>query len=280
MDQRLFRATSGDWVTRGSLADGLHAVGAAGHDILYVHTDISFGQPDPALGREGLLAALLETLLDLGSGTLLMPAFTFSFCNGEDFDVRGSRSRMGALNEYLRKRPGALRSEDPLMSTALLGAKTHLVTAVGHESVGEGCTFDLLHREPDAHFLFLGVRPSKCFTFSHYVEERLGVPYRYRRPFRGRVTAADGTGREDTYHLFVRYKDVVPASDGAFEAETVAAGLMAQRPCGDAFLSAIDERTAYAVYEDRIRADVHYMLAQPYPRVLLDEFHAHNMIAL
>ncbi|NTV75018.1 MAG: hypothetical protein HGA66_12530, partial [Holophaga sp.] len=70
-DCRLFRAASGEWVTRASLAEGLRKVGACGHDILYVHTDISFGQPNPDLGREGLLRALLETLLDLGSGTLL-----------------------------------------------------------------------------------------------------------------------------------------------------------------------------------------------------------------
>ncbi|BDU74823.1 AAC(3) family N-acetyltransferase [Mesoterricola silvestris] len=279
-DCRLFRAASGEWVTRASLAEGLRRAGAGGHEILYVHTDISFGQPNPDLGREGLLGALLEVLLDLGAGTLLFPTFTFSFCNGQDFDVRTSRSHMGALNEYVRRRPGARRSLDPLMSTALLGARPYLVTDVGRNSVGEGCTFDLMLRERDAQFLFLGVRPSKCFTFSHFVEERLQVPYRYPRPFTGRITDASGRAYDDTYTLYVRHKDVIPASDGAFEAEAVAGGLMPQVPCGDGFLSTIGARAAFDLYASRIREDINYMLERPYPEQLVEAFHADHMTAL
>ncbi|NTV75757.1 MAG: hypothetical protein HGA66_16330, partial [Holophaga sp.] len=219
-------------------------------------------------------------LLDLGSGTLLVPTFTFSFCNGEDFDVRHSRSHMGALNEYVRRRPEARRSVDPLMSTALLGARPYLVTDVGRNSVGEGCTFDLLHRERDVQFLFLGVRPSKCFTFSHFVEERLQVPYRYPRPFTGRITDASGRSYDDTYTLYVRHQDVVPASNGAFESEAVARGLMPQVPCGDGFLSTMNEKAAYDLYAARIREDINYMLEGPYPAKLVEAFHADHMIAL
>jgi aminoglycoside 3-N-acetyltransferase len=276
----LFRAASGERVTKASLLGALRRLGAAGHDIIYVHTDVSFGQVNPDLRREDILRALYEILLDLGAGTLLVPTFTFSFCNGEDYDVRLSRSKMGALNEYVRKLPEAQRSVDPLMSSALVGEKKRLVEGIGKNSVGEGSTFDLLHREDDVLFLFLGVRPAKCFTYSHYVEERLRVPYRYNRPFSGRIVDDAGRTYSDTYQLFVRYKDVAPTKDDEFERDTVARGLMRQLPCGDGVLSCIDERTAYRVYEEKIQADVNYMLERPFPDTLVDEFFAKGMVAL
>jgi len=261
-DTTLFRARED--VTTSDLLRGLESVGAADCQLLYLHSELSFGKPNPALGKTGLLEAVLETILELGVPTLVVPTFTFSFCNGVAYDAKQSRSKMGALNEYIRRLPQAERSNDPLMSSAVLGKDHQVVQNLGHHSIGEGCTFDKIRQLGNARFLFLGVGASKCFTYTHYVEERLHVPYRYDRPFTG--TIIDGDRQiEDTYQLYVRYHGVVPEPTGKFEDFLVQEGLMKKVTCGDNFISSIAEPIAYETIAGKIHDDANYFLGEPYP---------------
>ena len=119
---------------------------------------------------------------------MCVPTFTFSFCNRQHYCVPTSASKMGAFNEFVRRVPEAVRSIDPLMSNAVLGDDPDIVTNLSRNSIGEGSTFDKLHqRGAGVKFLFLGTTVSDCFTYTHYVEERLAVPYRYNRTFTGRI---------------------------------------------------------------------------------------------
>ena len=154
-DTTLFRGRED--VTTSTLLRCLESVGAADCQLLYVHSEMSFGKPNAELGKTGLLQAVLDTLLELGVPTLCVPTFTFSFCNGVAYDPKQSRSKMGVFNEYIRRLPDAERSIDPLMSSAVLGADHQVVRDLGHSSVGEGSTFDKLHAAKNARFLFLGV---------------------------------------------------------------------------------------------------------------------------
>lgn len=99
-------------VNAAHMREALLGVGAADCDVLYIHTDMTFGLP--ALKRGVLLAELLGILEGLGVATLVFPTFTFSFCNHEPFDVQNTRTPMGALNEYARKTGRGRRSPDPL----------------------------------------------------------------------------------------------------------------------------------------------------------------------
>lgn len=261
-DTTLFRAR--DEVTTSELLRCLEAVGAGDCRLLYVHSEMSFGKPNPELGKTGLLQAVLDTLLELGVPTLCVPTFTFSFCNGVAYDPRQSRSKMGVFNEYVRRLPQAERSIDPLMSAAVLGEDHKVVRDLGHHSVGEDSTFDKIHAAKNARFLFLGVGAAKCFTYTHYVEERLRVPYRYDREFTGTIIDGD-VRRDDTYTLYVRYKGVVPESTTKFEDFVVHAGLMKKVACGDNFISSIAEPVAYEAIAGKIRDDAGYFLAAPAP---------------
>jgi aminoglycoside 3-N-acetyltransferase len=266
-DTTLFRAR--DEVTTSDLLRCLESVGAGDCRLLYVHSEMSFGRPNPELGKTGLLQAVLDTLLELGVPTLCMPTFTFSFCNGVAYDVTQSRSKMGVFNEYVRRLPQAERSIDPLMSAAVLGADHQVVRDLGHHSIGERSTFDKIHAAKNARFLFLGVGAAKCFTYTHYVEERLRVPYRYDRDFTGTIIDGehrDGEQRrEETYTLYVRYKGVVPEASTKFEDFLVQDGLMKKVACGDNFISSIAEPVAYDTIAGKLRDDAGYFLAAPAP---------------
>ncbi len=275
----LFQSTAGSIISEDTLRAALDRVRAADCRILYIHTGMHFGAPNPELGRTGLLTRLWDILRGLGVPTLLFPTFTFSFCNGQDFDVAQSRSRMGALNEYVRKLPGTMRSLDPLMSSAVTGLDRGLATNTGHHSIGENSIFDRLHlRGRDVKFLFFGTTASDCFTYTHYVEESLGAPYRYRREFTGNITSGGRTWH-DTYILFVRYHGVVPATSGKLEADLIRRGHLHKVACGDSSISALAEPDGYSTIVEHLTADPYAYIASD-PRDRDTHFEAHDMVAL
>ncbi len=277
-DINLFRAQDGSWITTSHIRSALESVKAPGATVLYMHTGLTFGPPNPELRRHELLAHLYELIASLSAPTLCVPTFTFSFCNGEDYNVQTSRCKMGALNEYIRTRPDAIRSADPLMSVALIGADRDLAAALGKNSIGADSTFDKLHRRPGCKFLFFGASLSECFTYTHYVEERLKVPYRYNREFTGKITDGPIT-REDTHTLFVRYKGVLPSSDSKLEKALLAQGLLRKVACGGSSIACVDEPAAFEMIAGQLQADIYCYIAED-PSDRNTEFCVRNMVAL
>lgn len=277
-DTKLFLASDGEWITRSQIVSLLDEVQAPDARVLYIHTGMTFGPPNPALGRQELLGCLFDIVRSLSVPTLCFPTFTFSFCNGEDYCVQTTRSRMGALNEYVRGRPDAIRSVDPLMSSVVVGEDVSLVRNPGKNSIGENSTFDKLHSRAGVKFLFLGTTISECFTYTHYVEERLQVAYRYNRKFTGNITDAGHTW-QDEYALFVRYKSAVPSTNGMLEKDLLDRGLLRKRNCGASSIACVDEPDGYETIAGNL-------LENPYCYVVWDpkdrdtDFLAHNMVAL
>jgi aminoglycoside 3-N-acetyltransferase len=278
-DTQLFQLQDASWLTTSHLLSLLEKVKAPDARVLYMHTGLTFGAPNPQLGRQELLGHLYEVVASLGTPTLLVPTFTFSFCNGDSYGVQTSRCKMGALNEYIRKLPGAIRSVDPLMSSVMIGEDRDLVENLGKHSIGAGSTFDKLHlRGEMVKFLFLGTTVSECYTYTHYVEERLATPYRYDREFTGNITDGDRSW-EDTYTLFVRYKGVVPTSSGLLENTLLQRGLLRKVHCGASSISCVDEPDGYETIAGQLRENVKcYLDADPGDRNT--EFSVSNMVAL
>lgn len=278
-DINLFRTRDGCWITSSEILEILEKVKAPDAKVLYMHSGLTFGLPNPELGRQALLGQIYEMITSLGVPTLCVPTFTFSFCNGDPYCIQTSRSKMGALNEYIRKLPEAIRSVDPLLSSALVGEDLDLVQNLGKNSIGENSTFDKLHgRGARVKFLFFGTTASECYTYTHYVEERLNVPYRYNRDFTGRINDA-GRSWEDTYTLFVRYKGVVPSSSGFLERDLVRRGFLRKEACGDSSIACVDEPDGYETIVKHLNENVYCYISED-PRDRNRDFRAHNMVAL
>ena len=163
----------------------------AAPDVLFVHSGLQ-----GALRLRGdTRGQKMDTLLDgleaaVPEGVLAMPAFTYSFCAGEDFDVQGSPSTVGMLTEHFRGREGVRRTPEPLFSTAIRGRlpenwEERLFAVRDVDCFGPESIFAFLH-ESNAWLLFFGVGFEFC-TFLYFVEQRLRVPYRYDKPFEGDV---------------------------------------------------------------------------------------------
>lgn len=245
----LFLSKEGTWVTNKTMLETLTSIGADQCDTLYIHTSLSFGTPNLLLKKKELLSEILNVIKNLGVKTICMPTFTFSFCNGLDYDPVKSPSRMGVLNEFFRKQDGVIRSNDPLMSVALMGEDKDLVTGIGHVSCGENSTFDKIRHRDNVKFLFLGPKIGDCLTYMHYLEWLYSVDYRYNRIFRG-VVNINGNSNVEEYSLFVRYNSVIPnTASYDYEQKMYDNGSALITKCGDGTISIVDEKSASAEYK-------------------------------
>lgn len=256
----LFLSKEGTWVTNKTMLETLTSIGADQCDTLYIHTSLSFGTPNLLLKKKELLSEILNVIKNLGVKTICMPTFTFSFCNGLDYDPVKSPSRMGVLNEFFRKQDGVIRSNDPLMSVALMGEDKDLVTGIGHVSCGENSTFDKIRHRDNVKFLFLGPKIGDCLTYMHYLEWLYSVDYRYNRIFRG-VVNINGSSNVEEYSLFVRYNSVIPnKASYDYEQKMYDNGSALITKCGDGTISIVDEKSASAEYKKCLDTDPYFFV--------------------
>lgn len=256
----LFQDGRGSWLTNIDLFNMLKELEADKCEILYIHSSLSFGMPNPELKKKQLLEEICKVLDELHVPTLVMPTFTFSYCNGKVYDRDNSKCKMGALNEYFRKREGVIRSVDPLMSVAVKGVDKDLALGITTHSIGDNSTFDKLRHRENVKFLFLGTRIGDCFTYMHYLEWLYGVPYRYDRRFVG-TSIIDGNEVRSEYDLFVRHYNVLP-NDKSYEYEEkmYADGKAFRKTFGDSTISIVEEKTGADEYRKCLLKNPNYFV--------------------
>ena len=254
------------WVTNRDLFSALKKVEADQCELLFIHTDTaSFGMPNPALKRKEFLGHIYQVIEQLKVKTVLFPAFTFSFANQEDFSVNGSTAKyMGALNEFARKQPGAVRSLDPMMSVVALGEEAESFYRVGKQCMGEGGIFSMLHNHDKVKFLFLGAKPTACFTYAHYVEAVYKVPYRFEKWYTGKITDREGTTYEDSYSVHAACKGVTPAAMLPFERHMEKHQFFKREPFGASEVISFWEPDAYRAMWDALDENIHGFLTRPF----------------
>ena len=256
----LFLSKKGQWVTNFSLMENLREIEADKCDLLYIHSSLNFGVPNPNIKKKELLNELLQVILSLGVKTICMPTFTFSFCNKQTYDPLRTPSKMCVLNEYFRKQEGVIRSIDPLMSVALFGEDKDLVNEIGKYSCGACSTFDKIRHRSSTKFLFLGPKIGDCMTYMHYLEWLYSVDYRYERLFRGKIIM-NGNETTDEYYLFVRYNSVVP-NDASYTYEQIMydKGVAKKITCGDGSISIVGEKEASKEYLNCLQENPYYFV--------------------
>jgi aminopeptidase-like protein/aminoglycoside N3'-acetyltransferase len=250
--------------TRVDLEDGLTralaAVGIERGDVVFLHVDfaaLGLSPEDDERWSATLLQILKSAVGDIG--TLLVPTYTFSFCRREDYDpdvtptAGGPWSPTATFLEYFRRQPGVRRSLDPIHSVAALGPAAHLVDDVAPTCFGAESVFDRLKRA-GAKICLLGL-PLEEATFRHHVEEFVGVPFRYRKLFTGRVRQA-GTWKRRGWVYYVRI-----LADSGFpcgerlEHEARCAGVCRSAPVGAGELLAVDASEYFSFTAERLGRD-------------------------
>jgi aminoglycoside 3-N-acetyltransferase len=197
-------------ITPSAVTDALLSIGVKQGSIVMVHPDAIVAAQFPAMPsarpdneqRLDLLIEAIEAAIG-GRGTLLIPAFSYSFTKGEPFDICNSPSAVGMVSERFRTRPGVRRTLDPIFSFAVRGRLAQeLCTIPAKVCFGTESVFAALHRW-NAQIVDLGCSMSRGGTFVHYVETTHGVDYRYKKVFTGTVISPDGQSSEGSvvYHV-------------------------------------------------------------------------------
>jgi aminoglycoside 3-N-acetyltransferase len=151
----------------------------------------------PSLFIESLCAKLGE------KGTLVFPTFNWGFCRGKTFDYARTPCMTGALGRAALKMSGFKRTRHPIYSFAVWGRdRDFLCETENVSSFGSDSPFAYLHEK--GKNLIIDVPMRDCFTFAHYVEEQVGVEYRYMKTFTAPYIGGDGTVSTRSYSMLVR----------------------------------------------------------------------------
>jgi aminoglycoside 3-N-acetyltransferase len=114
----------------------------------------------------------------LSEGTLLFHAFSDHLVSGDTFHYKKTRPNTGALSVAAWKDRDFVRTQDPFHSFMVWGKGSDLLRQTDSVSTfGKDSVFGWMHRN-HAKMLFIDTPLINSFTFVHYCEETVTVPYR------------------------------------------------------------------------------------------------------
>jgi aminoglycoside 3-N-acetyltransferase len=228
-------------------ADFKTAFGACGigaGDLVMLHCDaIVTAQMDTSLPPAARFDMLFDAIQELlgPEGTLVIPTFTYSATKGESFDPSATPSTVGLMTEHFRHRAGVVRTPHPIFSLAVAGRLAgEFATACIDDCFGPDTAFDLLDQH-DAWLACLGCSLDRI-TFTHYVEQKAQVDYRFPKTF---VATLMENGQQRTLEVGYYARDLERRTSidlSRLRARLVERGLLATAPVGRVALAAVRAR--------------------------------------
>ena len=163
------------------------------NSLIWLHTSIT-GLGILKGGLNLITNAFDEILSD---GALVVPTFTYSWCFNETFDPLNTPcKKMGSYASQAWRDKRFVRNNNPNFSVAITDntknkiiQKSILKNETALSCFGKGSAFhnmyDLSKKMPSYIILLGGAHDDVVFrtTFLHYIEEDIGVPYRYSKKF-------------------------------------------------------------------------------------------------
>lgn len=189
-------------------------------DIVYVVSDILELSIRARENKNKLdINKFIDSILEkVGpSGTVLIPTFNWGFCRGETFDIKRTISKTGALGNAAMKRSDFKRTKHPIYSFMVWGKDKEILCEMDPiESFGTDSVFGYLHKNR-AKSLVIGLHSLAGLTFVHYVEQQVGVPFRYHKNFTAKYINESGAEETKTYSMYVRDLDMNPEEINCFQ---------------------------------------------------------------
>ena len=207
-------------------------------------------------GDDTDLNVLIDSVIDIIGleGTILIPTFNWDFCKGKTFDIRKSPSQTGSIGKTVLKRDDFKRTKHPIYSFAVWGKGTEeLVSMENRSSFGSGSPFSWC-REHDTKNVFIDVECQHSYTFVHYVEEMIGVPYRYLKNFTAGYIDEEGNESVRTYCMHVRdLKADIFVTIYPYEEDFIKAGASRRYEVNEIPMKTISMGKTYDIIADDVR---------------------------
>ena len=240
---------------RAQMAQALQKAGLKHGDVVFTHSNVGyFGFPEEGQTSDIVFHTILGAFQDVigEEGTLVVPTFSYSFCNNQPFDPDNTPSTCGMFTELLSLHPDAHRSQDPIFSVAALGNQAEELTAdVPVECFGRGSFWD---RFLAADGVFCNLNLDAGSTFVHFIERCLNVPYRYDKLFTGTIIR-HGKSEKGAAIYFCRdlsNPDTVAAFE-PFDALARKNGLAHSVSVGHGAIVSIKARDSYNIIERELK---------------------------
>lgn len=250
------------------LVGALREAGVREGDVVHVQSDLlRVGPVEAGRGREEILSFYLRAFREaLGPGGTLtvLTAFEDYGRYQTPFVREESPSRTDTFSEYVRTRPGAVRSAHPIMSLTGIGARAEEICGGAHyEGLGYDSPWGRLHRA-NALIMTLGLGPDLGgTTFFHYVESLYGVPYKYTKIYRTPVYA-NGAEVPGPFTLSVRYLDFgIVNTPVRLKWRLLDVGKARNVRTGNAETWCARANDIVDEFVDRLRGDRYYLLEKP-----------------
>lgn len=113
--------------------------------------------------------------------------------------------------------------------------------------------------------MFFGAKQSECFTYVHYVEKMMDVPYRYDQQFDGIVIDYDGQRYKKRQSIHTHcYGVKIPSDYGYFEDDLIRKNLVRKCRLGNSYVSCLGEKDAFREICSRIENDPYYFVQGTY----------------
>ena len=170
------------------IVDAIKRVGVVKDDVLFSHSNIGFfGKLYDAKTTNDYCHAFMKAIFEIIgiNGTLVVPTFSYSFCNNQNFDKDETPSVCGAFSEYIRKHKDAKRSNEPNFSISAIGkyAENFTKEQPSHP-FGKNSFWERFLMKNGK---FLNLNFDSGSTFFHFVEKSINVPYRFDKKFVGKL---------------------------------------------------------------------------------------------
>lgn len=238
---------------RSHFVKALRNAGVGRGDILFGHSHIGFfGFPEEGRDQETVFKVILDAIFEVigDEGTIVAPAFTYSFPKDELFDPVESVGIGGMFAEMLRKIPESRRSHDPSVSVVALGAVADQITVNMPENSysSEGIFGRLLSMEAKA----FNMNIDAATTFVHYAEREMEVPYRFDKVFSGYIRL-NGQEREIQNSIWVRYlvDETFPVFE-PFDRIAVEKGYCQMERIGRGFIKVMTLKNQFKLVEETL----------------------------
>lgn len=171
--------------SRQDIVDALRNIGIGEADDVFIHSNLGFyGILQGCMKADDLCEQFISAIQEVvgPEGTIICPAFSYSYCHNEIYDPCSTKTTCGMLSEYLIRKYPQNRTLDPNFSVCGIGKISKYLDCNIHEAFGKDSFFErfLLN---EGKIICMNFDAGS--TFIHYIERSNNVSYRHNKAFNG-----------------------------------------------------------------------------------------------
>lgn len=191
---------------KSDIINKLKEVSISKNDNIFIQSNLGFfGKLKNANDANALCQIFKDAIFEVigPNGTLVVPTFSYSFCNNQVYDKEKTPSTdCGIFSEFIRLDSKSKRSDDANFSITAIGKNAKKITSNSPEySFGKNSFWDRF-LSIDGMLCRFNLHPN-YMSIIHYVEKSCSVEYRWDKSFKGK-SIINGQEENKRFFHFVR----------------------------------------------------------------------------